>query len=160
MHPVPAGCTPGVVVRSDWLQKLTSTDPESIRLSVTANPSPELRLATVMVADKIFVVQQAGAETPGLSVVPGKLVFGLRPHRSPYPRRIAIQADDPNATITVAATAPWIRTKPVKRKTREYDVRIDTAAIPPGRLREAAVRVSAGAAVVDVPVIVERTETR
>jgi hypothetical protein len=149
-----------VAIRSDWVQKLTADDSASIRLSVTANPSSEPRLTTVLVADKIFVVEQAGAEAPAVSVVPGKLTFGLQPKKSPGRRRIAVQADDPNATVTVASTAPWITATPVKGKLREYDVKVDTAAIPPGRLREGAVRVTAGTAVVDVAVVVERTETR
>jgi hypothetical protein len=105
-------------------------------------------------------VEQAGVEAPAVSVVPGKLAFGLDPKKTPPKRRIAIQAEDANAAVAVTATAPWLSVTPVKGKGREYDVQVDTTAVPPGRLREGAIRVSAGTAVVDVPVVVERHESR
>jgi len=115
---------------------------------------------TVHVADKVMVLEQAGMEAPAVSVVPGKLTFGLNPNFRPPTQRIEISAENPDATVTVSVTEPWVRAMPVKKKAFTYDVQIDKALIPPGRLREAAIRVTAGAAVVEVPVVVERGEPR
>lgn len=159
-QPEPAGCTPAVAVPAEWAKWITSGDPSVVRLSVTANPSRESRITAVHVADKVFLLDQAGVEAPGVAVVPGKIAFGLEHKKNPPKRRISIQSDDPNAAVTVMATAPWLTATPVKGKGREYDVQVDRSALPPGRLKEAAIRVAAGSAVVDVPVVVERQETR
>jgi hypothetical protein len=155
---VPPGCSPAVAIRSQWLQSSASGQPDIIRLLVTPNQSREARATTVLIADKVLTIEQAASEPPPVSVVPGRLTFGLHPKKAPEARRIAIQAEDPNATVVVTSTADWLSATPVKGRTREYDVKINPAKIPPGRSNEAAVHVSAGAAAADVIVVVERAE--
>jgi hypothetical protein len=109
----------------------------------------------------VLVLEQAGVEAPGISVVPGKLAFGIQRKKIlPESRRIAIDAQDPKAAVAVVPTAPWVIATPVKGKAREYDIRIDSAAVPAEFRNEAAVRVTSGAAVVDVPVVAERPRLR
>jgi hypothetical protein len=158
---VPEGCSPAVASRAEWAQRLTSDDPAVVRLSVTANPGKEPRITAVHIGDKVLVLEQAGVEAPAVSVVPGKLPFGIQAKKIlPKSRRIAIEAEDPNAAVAVTTTAAWIIATPVKGKAREYDVRIDPDSVPAIRRSEAAVRVSAGGTVLDVPVIAERPYLR